>query len=84
MAENTSFLDLLNNAIEASKTITSSYFQGQADKESAKVQAAINESTQETDKQTKISANTTRNILLIVGGTLGLLLAFQTAKKLLK
>ena len=87
MSENTtdnSILGLLNKALEATTTITSSYFQGQAAKESAKVQAAVNESTLETDKQAKISANTARNVLLIVGGTLGLILAFNTAKKLLK
>ena len=82
--QSTTFLDLLNNALKASETITASYFQGQAAKESAKVKAAINESTQETDNQTKLSANMTRNILLIVGGTLGLILVYQTAKRVLK
>lgn len=76
--------DWLSQILQATTTITSSYFQGQAAKESAKVQAAVNESTLETDKQAKITANTTRNVLLIVGGTLGLILAYQTAKKLLK
>ena len=81
MEEKTNWLD---NLIQATTTITTSYFQSRADKEAAKVQASINENTLETDKQAKISANTTRNVLLIVGGTLGALLVYKTAKKLLK
>ena len=74
----------LDNLIQATTTITASYFQSRADKEAAKVQASINENTLDADKQYKISATTTRNVLLIVGGTLGLLLAYKTAAKLLK
>ena len=75
---------MFSQALDATKTITATYFNTQAAKEAAKVQSAIQTSTIKNENNAKVTANTTKNILLIVGGTLGLLLLFQTAKKVMR
>ena len=83
MAEKeTTSVDYLQQAINGIVTLGSSYFKSRSEAEASKLQAATTASAIETDKA--VSSNTTRNILLIVGGTLGLILVFSTAKKLLK
>ena len=87
MAENTgwdNFTSLLNNAINAVTVITGSRYQAQTAKESAKVQDAINQNTAQAAAQQEKSNNMVKNILLVVGGSLGLILAYGLAKKALK
>lgn len=74
--------DYIQQAIDGLVTLGSSYFSSRSASEASKLQAATTASSIETERA--ISSNTTRNILIIVGGTLGLILAFSTAKKLLK
>lgn len=74
----------LQTAINAVVTITDSKYKAQAAKEAAKVQASIDTSTAKTAAQEERSTNMVRNILIVVGGTLGLILAYGVARKLLK
>lgn len=74
----------LQTAINAVVTITDSRYKAQAAKEAAKVQASIDTSTAKTAAQEERSTNMVRNILIVVGGTLGLILAYGVARKLLK
>ena len=91
MAENTNtsswgddITSILNNAINAVTVITGSKYQAQAAKESARVQDSINQSTAQSAAQQAQSNNMVRNILLVLGGSLGLILAYGLAKKALK
>lgn len=75
---------LLNNAINAVTVVTSSKYQQQTAKETARVQDSINQSTAQAAAQQEKSDNMTKNILLIFGGSLGLILIYGLAKKALK
>lgn len=78
------FVNVLNNAINAVAVITGSKYQAQTAKESAKVQDAINQNTAQAAAQQEKSNNMVKNILLVLGGSLGLILAYGLAKKALK
>lgn len=82
--ENQSFSNWLQTAIDAYTTVTQTKYAAQAAKEAAKVQSSIETSTAKTAAQQEKSNNMVRNVLLVVGGSLGLILAFGVAKKLLK
>ena len=88
MAQETSLADTgsnwLNAAINGAVVLLDSNYKLRAAKEAAKVQSSIESSTAQTAAQQEKSNNMTKNILLVVGGTLGLILAFGVAKKLLK
>lgn len=83
MAEqkSTSWVD---TAIQAVQTIASQYYQGEAAKETAKVQASIEKSQIDANNTQKIQTNIVKNVLLVVGGTLGVLLVYKVAKNILK
>ena len=81
MAEESSWLDKI---IAGTTTITASYFAGRAAQETAKAQSVVNQNQVDANKQAQVGSNMTRNILLIVGGTLGALLVYQTARRILK
>lgn len=88
MAQETSWTETatawLNNAINGAVVLLDSKYKAQAAKEAAKVQSSIETSTAQTAAQQAQSTNVVRNVLLVVGGTLGLILAFGVAKKVLK
>ena len=77
----TSWLDAI---IAGTTTITASYFTGKAAQETAKAQAVVAQNQVDANKQAQVSNNTMRNILIIVGGTLGALLVYQTARRIIK
>lgn len=87
MAENQTS-NWLSETLQQVQTLVAPYYEYRAEKEKAKLQTAIDtntvSTTQQTQAQTAISNNMTRNILLVVGGTLGLVLAFGLLKKALK
>lgn len=76
--------DWLQTAINAAVTLTDSKYKAQAAKEAAKVQASIDTNTAKTAAQEEKSVNLVRNVLIVVGGTLGLILAYGVARKILK
>jgi len=88
MANETSWTDTANSwlqtAINGAVVLLDSNYKYKAEKEAAKVQSSIEKNTTETAAQQAQSTNMVRNVLLVVGGTLGLLLAFGVAKKVLK
>lgn len=87
MAENQNS-NWLVETLQEVKTWVAPYYDYRAEKEKAKLQTAIDTNTinqqAQTQAQATISNNTTKNILLVVGGTLGLVLAFGLLKKALK
>ena len=87
MAENQNS-NWLVETLQGVQTIVAPYYEYKAEKEKAKLQTAIEtntvSATQQAQTQTTISNNMTRNVLLVVGGTLGLVLAFSFLKKALK
>ena len=89
MAETTnSNATWLERLIQPAQEFVASYYNYQTAKEQAKLQAGISQNTAQTSAQQQVqaqaSSNLVRNTLLIVGGTLGLILAFSLAKKALK
>lgn len=90
MAENTTneSTDWLTRLIQPAQEFVASYYNYQTAKEQAKLQAGIATNTAQASAQEQAQAqansNLVRNTLLIVGGTLGLILAFSLAKKALK
>ena len=76
--------DWLQTAIDAYTTITKTRYNAQAAKEAAKVQSSIETSTAKTAAQEEKSTLLVRNVLLVLGGSLGLILLFGVAKKALK
>lgn len=76
--------DWLQTAIDAYTTITQTRYNAQAAKEAAKVQSSIETSTAQTAAQQEKSTLLVRNVLLVLGGSLGLILLFGIAKKALK
>lgn len=87
MAENQNS-NWLSETIQQVTTLVAPYYEYKSEKEKAKLQSAIDSNTvsttQQTQAQTTLSNNMTKNILLVVGGTLGLVLAFGLLKKALK
>jgi len=88
MAEKETSGNWLNTALAQVQDYVASYYNYQTAKETAKLQAGINNNTAQASAQQQVQAtansNLVRNTLLIVGGTLGLILAFSLAKKALK
>lgn len=88
MAQETSWADTasnwLNTAINGAVVLLDSNYKLRAAKEAAKVQSSIEESTAQTAAQQERQTNVAKNVILVVGSTLGLILAFGVAKKLLK
>ena len=82
-AENTAS-SWLQTAINGAVVLLESNYRYKAEKEAAKLQSSIDKNTTETAAQQAQSNNMVRNVLLVVGGTLGLILAFGIAKKVLK
>lgn len=87
MAENTES-NWLVDALSIGKNYVDSYFNYQSTKEQAKLQSAIetntlNKNAQE-KAQTTASNNMTKNVILVIGATLGMVLAFSVLKKALK
>lgn len=78
----------LDRALSQAQDFVASYYNYQTAKEQAKLQAGIQNNTAQTSAQQqaqeRASSNLVRNTLLIVGGTLGLILAFGFVKKALK
>ena len=74
----------LQTAINAVVTVTDSKYKAQAAKEAAKVQASIDTNTAKTAAQEEKANNTVRNVLIVTGGVLGLILAYGVARKILK
>ena len=62
----------------------SSYFTNEAQKEQVQIQQSIADSTIETNRLNAITTNKAKNVLLIIGGTIGALLAYRMAVKILK
>lgn len=88
MAQQTTWTETANSwlqtAINGAVVLLDSNYKYKAEKEAAKVQTSIENNTAKTAAQQAQSNNMVRNVLLVVGGTLGLLLAFGVAKKVLK
>lgn len=71
-------------ALQSVTTIASSYFTADAQKEKAEIEKSIAESTIETNRMNAQTTNTAKNIVLILGGTIGALLVYKMAVKVLK
>lgn len=71
-------------ALQSVTTVASSYFTADAQKEQAKIQQSIADSTIETNRMNAITSNNAKNILLVLGGTIGALLVYKMAVKVLK
>ena len=88
MAQENTIADTANSwlqtAINGAVVLLDSNYRYRAEKEAAKLQNSIEKNTTETAAQQAQSNNMVRNVLLVVGGTLGLILAFGVAKKVLK
>lgn len=82
MAENNE--SWLDKALGVVKEIVPAYYNAKTAKEQAQVQNAITESTIAQENSKQASIQTVKNVLLIVGGTLGAILVYKTAIKLLK
>ena len=74
----------LQTAINGAVVLLGENYRYKTEKEAAKVQSSIDTNTAQTAAQQAQSNNMVKNVLLVVGGTLGLLLAFGVAKKVLK
>jgi len=74
----------LDKALETVSSVAVGYFNADAQKEQAQIQQSIAESTIETNRMNAITANNAKNILLVVGGTIGALLVYKMAVKVLK
>lgn len=73
-----------DKALQSVTTIASSYFTNEAQKEQVQIQQSIADSTIETNRLNAITTNKAKNVLLIIGGTIGALLAYRMAVKILK
>ena len=73
-----------DTALQSVTTIASSYFTADAQKEQAEIEKSIAQSTIETNRMNAQTTNTAKNILLILGGTIGALLVYKMAVKTLK
>lgn len=73
-----------DTALQSVTTIASSYFTADAQKEQAEIEKSIAQSTIETNRLNAQTTNTAKNILLILGGTIGALLVYKMAVKTLK
>lgn len=73
-----------DTALQSVTTIASSYFTADAQKEQAEIEKSIAQSTIETNRLNAQTTNTAKNILLIIGGTIGALLVYKMAVKTLK
>lgn len=82
MAENNE--SWLDKALGVVKEIVPAYYNAKTAQEQAQVQNAITESTIAQENSKQASIQTVKNVLLIVGGTLGAILVYKTAIKLLK
>lgn len=71
-------------ALQSVTTIASSYFTADAQKEQAEIEKSIAQSTIETNRMNAQTTNTAKNIVLILGGTIGALLVYKMAVKVLK
>lgn len=71
-------------ALQSVTTIASSYFTADAQKEKAEIEKSIAQSTIETNRLNAQTTNTAKNIVLILGGTIGALLVYKMAVKTLK
>lgn len=74
----------LDKALDTVSNVAVGYFSADAQKEQAQIQQSIAESTIETNRMNAITANNAKNILLVVGGTIGALLVYKMAVKVLK
>mgnify|MGYP003289121894 CR=1 FL=1 len=74
----------LDKALDTVSSVAVGYFSADAQKEQAQIQQSIAESTIETNRMNAITANNAKNILLVIGGTIGALLVYKMAVKVLK
>lgn len=74
----------LDKALDTVSNVAVGYFSADAQKEQAQIQQSIAESTIETNRMNAITANNAKNILLVIGGTIGALLVYKMAVKVLK
>lgn len=74
----------LNTALNSAVILLDANYKYKTAKEAAKVQSSIDTSTAETAAQQEKANNMIKNVFWVVGGTLGLLLAYGVAKKVLK
>lgn len=74
----------LNTALNSAVILLDANYKYKTAKEAAKVQSSIDTSTAETAAQQEKTNNMIKNVFWVVGGTLGLLLAYGVAKKVLK
>ena len=88
MEQETSWTDTanswLNTAINSAVVLLDANYKYKTAKEAAKVQSSIDTSTAQTAAQQEKAQNIIKNVFWVVGGTLGLLLAYGVAKKVLK
>lgn len=74
----------LDKALDTVSNVAVGYFQADAQKEQAEIEKSIAQSTIETNRLNAQTTNTAKNILLILGGTIGALLVYKVAVKTLK
>ncbi len=84
MAENTNNGSWFDKALQSVTTIASSYFTAEAQKEQAQINQSIADSTIEQNRLNAVTANNAKNVLLVIGGTIGALLVYRMAVKILK
>ena len=74
----------LDKALDTVSTVAVGYFSADAQKEQAQIEKSIAESTIETNKMNAQTAQQAKNILLVIGGTIGALLVYKMAVKTLR
>lgn len=74
----------LDKALDTVSNVAVGYFQADAQKERADIEKSIAQSTIETNRLNAQTTNTAKNIVLILGGTIGALLVYKMAIKTLK
>lgn len=74
----------LDKALDTVSNVAVGYFTADAQKEQAEIEKSIAQSTIETNKMNAQTAQQAKNILLVVGGTIGALLVYKMAVKVLK
>lgn len=84
MADNTNNESWFDKAMQSVTTIASSYFTSEAQKEQAQISQSIADSTIEQNRLNAVTANNAKNVLLVIGGTIGALLVYRMAVKILK
>lgn len=74
----------LSTILSPVETVTTTYFAWRMQNEQAKIANSVKEAQVAQSATAQANVFTTKNVLLTVGGVLGLILAFKAIKKVVK